>query len=161
MPSSSSWFRTAQPPSTPEREVTASRSPATLPQPQWEARHDHRGTSPRSSLRSRVERHVVLRPREPVPLIGKNVIHHILVVLTHRRDDLVALRLVYPRIVGALSDQQRRCDLVRLEQRRLRIDTSSESSIRLWKVLRIVDRHGGIVLRRVFRFDGPPCPPRR
>src|SRR5215469_2080164 len=103
MPSSSSWFRTAQPPSTPDAKLLLHARQQLRVSPIWRLGPTTEVLR-QKGLRSRVERHVVLRPREPVPLIGKNVIHHILVVLPHRCDDLLALRLVYPRIVGALSD---------------------------------------------------------
>ena len=49
---------------------------------------------------------------KPWPSSGKDVVLHRLLVLAHRGDDLVALRLLHARVVGALADQQRRFDLV-------------------------------------------------
>ena len=53
-------------------------------------------------------------------LVREHIIFHIQFIFAHGRDNLVAFRFVYTRIVGALPDQQRNLDLVGLEQRRLR-----------------------------------------
>src|SRR5207253_10619155 len=52
---------------------------------------------------------------------GKHVILHGLLIFTHSRHNLIALRLVDSRIIRALPNQQGCLDLVRLKQRRLRL----------------------------------------
>src|ERR1700686_5920163 len=56
-------------------------------------------------FRSSVKCHVVSRPRKAVPFVGKNVILYRLIVLAHSSYNLIALRFVYTRIVGALANE--------------------------------------------------------
>src|SRR5437879_9117396 len=72
-------------------------------------------------LRRVVECHTILRTREAMAFVGKDVIFHRLAVLPHGSHDLIALGFIDARIVRPLPDQQRHFDLVRLEQRRLRL----------------------------------------
>src|SRR5436305_1207337 len=61
-------------------------------------------------FRGGIEAQPVRRLGEPVTLVGEQ---HVLVIdsgLPQRRDDLLRLRLLHPRVVGALRDQQRRAD---------------------------------------------------
>src|SRR5213592_727346 len=61
---------------------------------------------------------IVLRSGESVPFVRKHDVLDVLSVLPHRRDDLIALRLLHAHVVRALHDEQRDLDLVRLEERR-------------------------------------------
>ncbi len=66
-----------------------------------------------------IECHIVFRNNEPMALIRENVILDRLTIGTHGCDNLVALWLLDAGIVRTLADQQRRLDLISLEQRRL------------------------------------------
>ncbi len=65
-----------------------------------------------------------------------------------RLDDLLALRLLHARVVGALGDHQRDLDLVRLEQRRPRLEelaSSSMSPTRTEKSFFSGSQYGGMI----------------
>ena len=64
-----------------------------------------------------VEINPVLRTRETVPFIRVKDVGHFAAVLPDGLDDLFGFSLFDTRIVGALANQQRPDDFVRLEQR--------------------------------------------
>src|SRR5690606_14825304 len=60
----------------------------------------------------------VLTLGEPVPFVREQDVFHRHVVRANGGDDLVALDLQHARVVGALHDEQRRLDVLRVKQRR-------------------------------------------
>src|SRR5262249_60556795 len=79
-----------------------------------------------------VEVETVFRPREAVAFVGVDDIFHRLAGGAQRFDDLIAFGLLDARVVGALTDEERRLDAIDLEERRPALEE-------LWLLLEAAD----------------------